>query len=178
MSDFFDLINRRESCRDYDGRPVEREKLLACLQAARIAPSACNSQPWRYFVISGETVPEIAKLTQLAGQNRFTDKAAAFAVVVEEEAVLSKLAGSVVGSHQAFAQIDIGLSVMQFCLAAAEQGLGTCILGIFDENAIKKLLDIPKPRRVRLVISVGYPATDQIRQKRRKPLEEIAEFID
>lgn len=178
MEDFFDLIGRRQSCRSYSAVPVEREKLLRCIEAARLAPSACNSQPWSFVIVNGgETARQVAKCLQGAGMNRFTDHCPAFVVALEEHANLSERVASAIKS-QTFASVDIGLACMQFCLAATEQGLGTCIMGWFSEPRLRELLDIPKGKRVRLVIGVGYPANDAVRPKARKPLEQIARFID
>ena len=107
----------------------------------------------------------------------FTDQCPVFIVVVEEKANLSARVGAVVKS-QTYAPIDIGFSCMQLCLAATEQGLGSCIMGWFNEPKLKELLDIPKAKRIRLVIGVGYAASDSIRPKVRKTAGQIARFID
>ncbi|HEX3026549.1 MAG TPA: nitroreductase family protein, partial [Clostridia bacterium] len=81
MGTFFDLINQRESCRNYADKPVEKEKLIACVEAARIAPSACNSQPWSYVVVNNRVLSsKVAKCLQGAGMNKFTDQCPAFIV--------------------------------------------------------------------------------------------------
>jgi len=174
--EFFELIQKRESCRSYKDTPVENEKLHRCIEAARLSPSACNSQPWRYIVVNDpELRPKIAKCVQDMGMNKFTNECPAFAVVLEVEAnVLSRLGGKV--KNQKFAPIDIGLSVAHFCLEATDLGLSTCILGWLNEDKLREVLEIPKDERVRLVLAVGYAANDTIRPKQRKPVEEIAEF--
>ena len=178
MENYFDLIARRESCRNFADKPVEKEKLVTCIEAARIAPSACNSQPWSYLVVRNrELWAKVAGCMQEAGMNKFTNQCPVFIVVVEEKAALSARIAAVVKS-QTYAPIDIGLSVMQLCLAATEQGLGTCIMGWFNESKIKEVLDIPKAKRVRLVVGVGYAATDKLRDKVRKSMDEIVKFID
>ena len=178
MSTIFELIQKRESCRAYQDKPVEHEKLIQCLEAAHLAPSACNSQPWR-FVVAEE--PELVK--EIAGCvydgvtpiNRFASTVPAFVVVVEGAAKLSALLGGKV-KQQEYAQIDLGLTTAQFCLAATELGLGTCILGWFQEKKLKALLSIPEKLRVRLVLAVGYAANDTPRPKSRKDLAEVACF--
>lgn len=178
MEGFMELARRRESCRDYADRPVEKQKLEACIEAVRLAPSACNSQPWSYIVVSRPAmVKEVAKCLQAGGMNRFTDRAAAFVVVVEEKAKLSARVIAALSS-QTFAQTDIGLSVMQLCLEATDQGLGTCIIGWVSQNSLHKLLEIPKEKKIRLVIAVGYPAQQTPRVKVRKPVAEIARYVD
>lgn len=176
--DFNELILQRQSCRKYSDKLVEREKLRLCLEAARVAPSACNSQPWHFYVVDrGERVSALAALTQGQGMNKFTSQCPAFIVVVEEEAKLMDL---ILTEHasQEYAAGDIGMAVMQLCLAAVDQDLSTCIIGWFDEPGVKSLLGIPAERKVRLVIAIGYAETDRIRQKSRKPLDDIVTFVE
>ena len=179
MDDFFKLIARRESCRSYDTqKPVETEKLVKCIEAARIAPSDCNSQPWSFIVVNCPDIsPLVAKCVQGMGMNRFTDCCPAFIVVVEEKANLTARLSGVMKDQQ-FAQIDIGIAVAHICLAAVEQGLSTCIMGWLNEKKLKSLLDIPKGKRVRLVLSVGYAAQEGLREKKRKQLDEIMRIVD
>ena len=178
MSDYFDLIKRRESCRNYADTPVEREKLVRCVEAARLAPSACNSQPWEYVVVTNtETRGKLCACVQEMGMNKFASGAQALVVVLEGRATLSERAAKRF-QNQDFASIDIGLSVSQFCYAATEQGLSTCILGWLNEKKIKELLSVDAGKRVRLVLSVGYAATDALREKVRKPVEQIATYLE
>ncbi|HIT18769.1 MAG TPA: nitroreductase family protein [Candidatus Fimivivens faecavium] len=175
---FFELINRRESCRKYQDRPVEREKLEAMVEAARLAPSACNSQPWSFFVVTRpELRAQAAKTMQDLGMNRWTDQSAAFIVVVEEKATLSATVGSKMKS-QDYAQMDIGIATEHLCLAATAMGLSTCIIGWFDEKKLRALLGVPETKRIRLAVSVGYALEDRVREKKRKPASEIATFLE
>ncbi len=175
---FQELAEKRESCRAYKDIPVEREKLTACIKAAQTSPSACNSQPWGFIVVDD---PQIAKQISPILQdgvlpiNRFTRNCNAYIIIVEENANLSsKLGGRF--KDQDFAQIDIGIASQMICLSAAEQGLGTCIMGWFDEKKLKALTEIPKSKRIRLVLAIGYPESDTARPKVRKPIEEILHF--
>ena len=175
---FKEMLKKRESVRSYD--PTKRpskEQLYHIRQAARIAPSACNSQPWRFVVVNdGELSPQVAKATQSWGMNKFTSDCPSFIVICEEEA---KLAARVVErfARQHFAQMDIGLATMSICFAALEEGMGTCILGSFDENKLKSLLHIKESEKIRLVVCVGYPTTDDLRDKKRKDMDEIVEYF-
>ena len=174
--EFFEFMQKRESCRDFKDTPVENEKLHRCVEAARLAPSACNSQPWRYIVVNdSELSPKVAKCVQDMGMNKFTNSCPAFTVVLETGAnLVSRLGGKV--RDQQFAPLDVGLSVAHFCLEATGLGLSTCILGWLNEGKLKELFNVPKSERVRVVIAVGYAVNTTLRQKQRKPLEEIAEF--
>lgn len=175
---FLELAARRESCRNYEDKPVEREKLMQIAETARLSPSACNSQPWKMVVVNErEQAEKTAKCLQdkILPINRFTNDCPAFMVICEESAnVLSKAGGKV--KNQKYAEVDIGLLAAHICFAAAELGLGTCIIGWLNEEKLRELLKIPKNRRIRLVIAIGYAKSGQVRKKSRKPLEEILSF--
>jgi len=173
--DFFELTKKRQSCRAYKDIPVEQEKLFACAEAARMSPSACNSQPWNFIIVNDI---EKAKNISLALQdkilpiNKFTRNCNAYIIITEESANLSaKLGGRF--KDQEFAQMDIGIAAMSISLAATHQGLGSCIIGWFDEKKITGILNIPKSKRIRLVIAIGYALSDEIREKQRKPVAEV-----
>jgi nitroreductase len=177
MGDFFELIARRESCRNYSDRPVEREKLERMIEAARLAPSAVNSQSWFYTVVTGEeAVGAVRRCASQGGMNRFVQSCPAFIVAEELGAnLLSRAAGKV--KDQQYTQIDLGLSVMQLALAATELGLSTCMLGWFDRKGLEDALGLSRGRP-RLVICVGYAADDGGKPKKRKPIGEISKFIE
>ena len=177
MSSFFEMVQNRESCRNYAEIPVEKEKLLQCVEAARLAPSACNAQPWHFTVVSDPLqTKKLADCLQDLGMNQFTDRCPAFIVINEERANLSATVGGRFKSQE-FASVDIGIAAAQICYAALDQGLSTCILGWFHEGKLKKLLEISDTKRIRLVIAVGYAADASLRPKKRKALEEIATFL-
>lgn len=177
MSGFFELVNKRESCRNYSGEPIERELIEKCIEAARLSPSACNSQPWTFVMADGEIAREVAKCTQKSVFNKFTDNCPAFIVICENEATLSsKLTGIVAKQH--FAQMDIGLTTAHICYQATDSGLSTCILGIFDEDRLKEILAIPKNKKIRLVLAIGYAADGDLRTKKRKEFSDVARWAD
>lgn len=169
------LAQARQSCRNFDPtRSVEREKLITCLKAACVSPSACNSQPWRYIAVDEETrLSQLAACLQETGMNRFTEQARAFIVILEgKQNLTAKMGGSI--KNQPFSGIDIGISVAHLILAATDLGLGSCVIGWFNERKLKMLLGIPKTRRVRLVVALGYAAPDDVlRPKDRKDFDEI-----
>ncbi len=173
-----EMMLKRESCRNYDPdrRPC-REQLEEIIDVARLSPSACNSQPWRFYVVNNEEIsPKLAECMQGMGMNKFTSDCPAFIVVCEEAAKLSRRVSERY-ARQYFAQIDIGIVTHALCLAATEKGLSTCILGWMNEESIKELLSIGEDSKVRVVLSVGYAATADIREKNRKNTEEIMEYI-
>lgn len=175
--DFMELCKTRQACRDFDDRPVEHEKLVKCIEAARLCPSGCNSQPWRFIVVEKpELVAEVAKCSMQLGINEYFAKARAFVVVLEEHAVLMPKIRPLFDS-QIFARQDAGGAIVTICLAAAEQGLGSCVIGLFDREKLCQLLDLPADQRFASMIALGYPSSDKIREKTRKPMEEIARFV-
>ena len=174
---FSELILSRQSVRRYDSKPVEPEKINQCLEAARLAPSASNSQPWKYIVVSEEPLrTEVAKATFTDIQliNKFTLQAPVMVVIVIEKARwFTRLAMQV--KNKEWPLIDIGITATHFCLRAAELGIGSCMIGWFDEKKMKKLLDIPKDKTIGLVISMGYAVPDyKQRTKIRKSMDEIS----
>ncbi len=178
MKDFLELVRRRWSVRAFRGEAVPREALERCLEAARLAPSACNSQPWRFVVVDDpELKNKVADATsdRLLPLNHFTKQAPVHVVVVMERSRWSARAGAAVSGRD-FASMDVGIAAEHFCLQAAEEGLGTCMLGWFHEKPIKRLLGVPASRRLALVIVVGYPKEAKPPEKKRKSLEEMASW--
>lgn len=169
MDSFAELAARRQSCRAYDpSRQVEQEKLEACLQAARLAPSACNSQPWHITLAQGGLAAQVGECLRGMGMNKFTADCPVFAVVTEDGYNPTAAAGAGL-KDQDYRSVDIGIMAAHFTLQAADLGLGSCILGWFDEKKLQRLLGADK--RVRLVLALGYPRPDDPqRPKTRKPL--------
>lgn len=169
-----ELIQKRQSDRKYDSRPVDRDMVIKCLESARLAPSACNSQPWKFVVVDEpELLKEMASAAAGMGMNKFAAQAPVIVAVVLEKMNFTASIGSVIKDKE-YSLLDVGIAVEHFCLQATELGLGTCILGWFDEKKVKKLLGIGN-RRVPLLITLGYAAGEH-RQKSRKSLEEISSW--
>lgn len=176
---FIELAQKRQSIRHYNGQPVEREKLEMCLEAARLAPSASNSQPWTFVVVDDRELKEkVARETysRLVSFNRFVLHAGAVVVMVIEKPKLIAQVGSVIKNKE-FPLIDIGMAAEHFCLQASELGLGTCMLGWFNEAPIKTLLRIPPTKTIGLLIAVGYPAEGfTTKEKVRKPFDQVVRY--
>jgi len=175
---FLELANKRYSVRNYNQTPVSREKIARCIEAARLAPSACNSQPWKFIVVDEpglKTDVARAAFEGLLDFNHFAFKAPVLILIVSQrQNLLAKFGGIV--KRKNFSLMDIGIAAEHFCLEAAEQGLGTCILGWFNEKKTKKILGIPKDKRLELIISAGLSADEKIPDKIRKSSEEIASY--
>ncbi len=175
---FLALAMRRRSVRSFADRPVERDVLERCLEAARLAPSSSNSQPWKFVVVvEPELRRRLARETfgAILRFNRFVTGAAALVAVVEDPARTIPRLGGLLRKVR-YSLIDVGIAAEHFCLQAASEGLGTCLLGWLHERAVKRLLGVPAGKRVPLMIAVGYPAGAEPRPRGRRRLSEMSSF--
>lgn len=174
-----DLIQKRRSVRKYlPGRRIPREDLLKCIEAARLAPSACNSQPWKFIIVDE---PELMQkvtgeiFSGIYSMNKFAREASALIVAVAEKGKFLSIAGGQIRNTRYYL-VDMGIACEHLILQAAELGIGSCWIGWFDEKKLKKLLAIPKSKKIDVVISLGYPENDQLVPKARKALNDIHAF--
>ncbi len=174
---FTEIAYSRQSCRAYDStKEVEHEKLAAVLEAARLAPSACNGQPYRLTVCSGESAVKVAKAVTGMGMNKFAHDAPIMIVISEEDYVKSAALGAKVKGND-YRSIDIGIVAAYLTAEATAQGLGTCILGWFDDKKIRAICSLDKP--VRLVITLGYAKEGTpLREKKRKDMTALVSEIE
>lgn len=172
---FLEIAQNRQSCRSYDAaRAVEQEKLDAILMSARLAPSACNGQPYHITVCTGDTAKQVAKATQGMGMNKFATDAPIQIVISEKPYVRTAAVGAKL-KHNDYRSIDIGIVSAYITAEAAAQGLGSCILGWLDSDKIKAACNLDG--EVRLVICIGYAkAEDKLRNKKRKDLDELVSY--
>jgi len=177
MMNFLDLVKKRQSCRKYASMPVPKEMLARCLEAARLAPSACNSQAWRFIVVQEPALKERLAQKAFSGvytMNAFAKQAPVLVVVVTERSkYMAQVAGATRGTQ--YNLIDIGIVCEHFILQAAEEGLGTCWIGWFDQKGAREVLGLSKKDCLDIMISVGYPA-DEPREKLRKTLPDMSEI--
>ena len=166
MMDVLEAIRARYSVRSYEDRAVEQEKLERVMEAARLAPSASNRQEWRFVLVTDRDRRE--QLAEAASGQKFVGLAPVVIVAC------AKTDGHTMRCGQSCYPIDIAIALEHIALQAVEEGLGTCWIGSFDEEGVKKLLDIPRSDDVRVVelMPLGYPA-DKPREKSRLPLEKI-----
>jgi nitroreductase len=175
---FLDLVQKRHSVRKYSDRPVAKEDILQCLEAARLAPSGCNSQPWHFIVIDE---PELRKrvaariFSGIYTMNKFAMEAPALvAVVSEKEKFLASFGGQI--RDTSYCLVDIGIACEHLILQAQELGIGSCWIGWFDEKALKEELRLSKDKKIDIVIALGFSAEDKIAPKTKKSLAEISSF--
>lgn len=175
----YDLIIKRQSDRKYTDKPVLRADIEKCIEAARMAPSASNSQPWSFIVVDNpELKNKIAHSTYgpLKSFNKFVPQAPVIvAIVMEKPKVITELGGRI--KKKEYPLIDIGIAAEHFCLQAAELDLGTCMLGWFDEKKIKRLISVPESKNIPLLITLGHtPDNYPQRAKIRKKSEEVLKY--
>ena len=175
---FLELVRKRQSERKYSDKLVPRETIERCLEAARLAPSACNSQPWTFMVVEGELKSRLAEaaFSGIYSMNSFAARAPVLIVVITERSrYAARLGGQIRGVQ--YSLIDIGISCEHLILQAAEEGLGTCWLGWFNEKGVKQALGLSRSARIDIIISMGYPESDLHRDKNRKSADDVRQFV-
>jgi nitroreductase len=168
--DVFEAVQRRRSVRAYDSASVPKDKLMRILEAARLAPSAGNIQPWHFIVVTNSE-----KRQKIANSGRF-------AHFLAESPIIIVGCGDEKASPKWYV-VDVAIAMQNMVLTATEEGLGTCWVGDFDEKLVKGLLSIPENYRVIALLAVGYPHEKFDVQgkmlhliRRRKKLEDIVSF--
>ena len=179
MENFRELALRRQSCRNYKEDPVAPELLRRCVETAALAPSGCNSQPWRFTIVTdAEKRAALSKIAQEIGLNAWSEKVPAFIVVSEiEEPKLLPVVMEHYRDAKRFSEGDVGMATAYLVLEAADLGLATCIIGCFTSSEVVKLLGLPEGDTIRAIVAVGYAADESVRPKKRKPLGEISKTI-
>jgi len=167
--DIYETIKNRTSVRSYQSTPIEEEKLTRILDAARLAPSGKNGQPWTFIVVRDQETRE--KLVPACKDQKFIAQAPVVIVACGKE----ELAYQQMGGYWNSLPVDIGISLEHLMLAAVSEGLGTCWIGAFLEEEVRKILAVPADEKIVAMTPVGYPAGD-ITFRRRKSLEEIVMY--
>jgi nitroreductase len=179
--DFMTMMQTRRSCRSYLDKAVSREDLIKIVEAGRLSPSGCNSQPWRFVVIdeaeAKEKLYDALVVENGATGSPWRFQVPAFVLLVEQKANVKPIVVEHYKDTQRFAQGDIGAACMNMCHQAMDLGLDTCILGVTWQKKMEELFGIPEGVQVRMLIAVGYgdPAAP-VQKKVRKPLEEVCSF--
>jgi nitroreductase len=172
---FSDLVHQRRSIRHYADKPVEIEKIQACVEAARVAPSAENVEPWRFIVL---TDPEIKQsfcndvFSGIYKYSQWASKAPVLIVILAKLDILANRIGKQIQGTNYYL-IDIGIAGEHFVLQAEELGLGTCWIGWFNSKKARKILKISRSFKVVSLISMGYPSGQVLKDKKRLSLPEI-----
>jgi nitroreductase len=172
------LVWSRRSVRRYLEIPVEREKILACLEAARLAPSAENVQPWRFLVVDDPGIKARLALEAFSGIysfSRFAARAPVLIVILARPDILANRLGKQV-QKVTFYLIDVGIAGAHLALQAEELGLGSCWIGWFNARRTRRFFRIPRQYKVVSLMALGYHESKPAGEKKRKPLAEIAWF--
>ena len=180
--DFLEVMQKRRSCRSFDpSRSVSREDLLKIVEAGRLSPSGCNSQPWKFIVVdSPEAKAKLCDAVVVDGGKTgapWREQVSAFIILVERTAKVMPMVVEYYKDTQRFAPGDIGAACMNMCHEAYSLGLDTCIIGMNDQRKMEQHFNIPADCDARLVLAIGYAAPGSaIQTKVRKPLEEVCSF--
>lgn len=170
---FTELVIARRSVRSYKKAPLKRADIEKCVEAARYAPSACNSQPWKFIIVDDPNILDIIAGSAFGspmGMNKFVKESSAIVMILSRREKLTAWMGSKL-RRTSFRRIDIGLATGHFVLKAQELGIGSCILGWFKERKIKRLLQVPRKEKIELAISMGIPEERDIKEKKLKSIE-------
>ena len=162
--DLMEAIRQRRSVRSYQDKDIPEETLQRILEAARLAPSAKNRQEWKFVVVTDETTKQ--ELQHAAKDQRFVGEAPVVIAGVATET------GYVMSCGIPAAHVDVAIAMEHVALAAAAEGLGTCWIGAFYQDAAREALDVPEDCQVVALMPLGYPA-DTPGEKRRKPLDDV-----
>jgi nitroreductase len=171
---FDEILKNRRSVRAYDSRPVTDEDIVAICEAARLAPSACNSQTWRFVAVTDrDTIDRLcSEALRRVIRNKWLREAPLIIVGCSQLDIVANKIGSAVTGIEYY-RIDLGIAMEHMVLKATELGLGTCWIGWFKEDKVKEILGIPERVRVSALLAVGYPKEEPPRKRSRKPLHKI-----
>jgi len=175
---FRELVRSRRSIRRYLDKPVEREKILTCIEAARLAPSADNVQPWRFLIIDDPELKARYSKEVFSGIysiSNFAKKAPVLILILARLDIIANRIGKQIQNIQ-FYLLDIGIAGEHVVLQAQELGLRTCWIGWFNIRRARKLLKIPRKYKIVSMLAMGYSDKKPSKEKKRKKLEEIAWF--
>jgi nitroreductase len=175
---FQELVRNRRSIRRYLDKPVEREKILTCIEAARLAPSADNVQPWRFLIIDDPKLKtQYAKkvFSGIYSISGFAEKAPVLILILARLDIIANRIGRQIQNLQ-FYLLDIGIAGEHIVLQAEELGLGSCWIAWFNIRKARKFLKIPRKYKIVSMLAMGYFEKRPSKEKKRKKLEEIAWF--
>jgi nitroreductase len=175
---FQTLVRRRRSIRRFLDTPIEREKVLACLEAARLAPSAHNIQPWRFIVVDDPSVKAglaAAAFSGLYSGSKFAARAPVIIVLTAKpDLVADRLGSRIQGVPYHF--VDLGIAGEHIVLQAEELGLATCWMGWFHARRVRKFLKVPRSHKIVALMPLGYAEKRPTREPPRRALREIVVF--
>ncbi len=175
MKEHFEkLIRTRQSCRDFNDKPLDKKIVEEIATLSMLCPSACNSQPWNMYVVtSPDRIKKTAEALGLNGHNKFLSGAKAFIVVAEKQATLKE---GVRFDRNHFVKYDVGELLAYITLTAKSMGVESCIIGMVDQNLIGDAVGLKEGELCNVAVALGY-SDIAIREKKRKLKEEVIEII-
>ena len=176
--DFETVVKTRRSVRKYLDKPVEKEKIEHILEAARLAPSAENAQPWRIIVLNEPDLIKKVGNAAFSGiymPSSFASKAPVLLVFLANPSKIVNIVGKQIRKVE-FYLLDMGIAGEHASLAAVNEGLGSCWIGWFNEKGVRKVLDIPKKYKVISLMALGYPAVTPKNEHKRKSGDAVVRF--
>ena len=176
MNDFMNLVKKRRSIRRYKPDPVPQEMIESCMEAVRCAPSASNTQGWRFFIVEGELKERLVKgaMGGVVVPNKWALAAPVVVALAMKRSVVTHRIGARIKDIE-YHLVDAGIAGEHFILRATVLGLGTCWIGWFNKKTVRALLDIPFDWDIPALITVGFPA-EEPKPKDRRPVSEICIF--
>lgn len=181
-SKVLDIIRERFSVRDYLDKEIEEDKLQLILEAARLAPSASNSQPWHFYVVKDKR-----KISELAQKMPLGSRAVINSFIARAPVLIAATAGPINIVRRALSFIvnkkwyylDVAIALEHMVLTAWELGVGSCWIGWFDEKKVKSVLGVPAGEEVIALLTLGYTKERPgAFPKHRKSLKEIVKIIN
>lgn len=173
---FLELAKKRQSCRNFNDKSIDKKVLDQIMQTAMLAPSACNSQPWKMICVSGgEKLSIVRESLQVNGHNTFLTEAKAFIAVVDKARPLKPTVEQRFDRNR-FVKYDVGELIAYITLAAKDLGVDSCIIGMMDEEKLYKALELKEGETCTIVVALGY-SDIETREKSRKGVEEVIHYI-
>lgn len=175
--ELIDVIKNRRSIRKFEDKKVEREKIEACLEAARLAPSACNSQPWHFIVIDDPEIKDKFCKEAFSGvyaMTKWAEKAPVLIAAVSDKGSFTSRIGNFFRRTE-FYLVDQGIACEHLVLRAWDLGLGSCWIGWLNSDKAEKFFNLPKGKKIEHLIALGYPAETPTPRPRQN-LEEIISY--
>jgi nitroreductase len=173
-----DVIQARRSVRRYANRPVERHLIEECLEAARLAPSAENAQPWRFIVVDDAEAKERLAKAAFSGiyrPTRFAARAPAIVVVLAKPDIIANRLGRAIQGTKYYL-IDCGIACQQLVLRATELGLGMCYIGWYSKRGVRRALQVPRSHDIVVLLAMGYPEGQPGKARPRRELYELVSY--
>ncbi len=172
---YLELARNRQSCRDFNDKELSSQTVRKIAELATLSPSACNSQPWKMFLVTGEKVELVTKSLQNRGRNPFLDKAKAYIVITEKQAKLNEFVSSRFNRDH-FVKYDIGQLTAYITLAAQSLEVSSCIIGWINQEELRSAVGYPENEESNIVVALGY-SDIEVREKNRKDFDEVIEEI-